>query len=105
MKMGIERALKQAFPQIKEVIAINPSAYGSSATEDSDGLSVEEVKGLLENLIPAINGLGGAVEVVGVDNTEGKVSIRFSGPDRLKIGIEGVLLDHPPIKTVEFLFM
>lgn len=106
MKMGIERTLRQAFPQIKEVLAVDPTITGTAHTnlDQSSVLTIERVKQLLENLIPAIKGLGGNVEVIGANNVEGIVSIRFSGPQRLKTGVEGVLLDDPLINTVEFVY-
>ncbi len=106
MKMGIERALKIAFPDLQDVVAVNsPTGSPSLTYLDHDGITFTEVEESLAALAPAIKHLEGSLEVVAVDSIERKVTIRFSGPQKLKLAIEGSLLDHPKVDSVEFLYM
>uniref|UniRef100_A0A6S9QA72 NIF system FeS cluster assembly NifU C-terminal domain-containing protein n=2 Tax=Chrysotila carterae TaxID=13221 RepID=A0A6S9QA72_CHRCT len=101
MKMGIERVLREKFADIREVAAVEDDA--EDVTEGSDaasGLDAEAVLGTLSQIMPAITGLGGSVEVVSVD--DGNVQLRYQGPPKIKFGIELALKDNALVKKVEF---
>ena len=92
MKMGIERVLNENFSNLTSVTNID---------ESSTNLTTETVKEMLEKLLPAIQGLGGELEVLAVEEN-GSVILKFQGPARLKKGVELVLKDNKSIKTVVF---
>jgi len=52
--------------------------------------------------LPAVTGLGGDLQIVGVEELSGTVTIRYSGPEKLIFGVELTLKDNPLIKTVKF---
>lgn len=95
MKMGIERVLKENFADIRDIIALSP--------EEASCLTVDKVTQSLEKILPAIKGLGGSLEVSKVEEDTGKVFVTFQGPERLKKGVQLVLLDTPNVKEVVFL--
>ncbi len=82
-----------------------PTGSPSLTYLDHDGITFTEVEESLAALAPAIRHLEGSLEVVAVDSIERKVTIRFSGPQKLKLAIEGSLLDHPKVDSVEFLYV
>ena len=92
MKMGIERVLKENFPNLGPVLQVTPAA--------ATGLTVEEVEKALEKVIPAIKAMGGLVEVWKVDAATGSVALKYSGPARLKVGIQLVMKDLSLVKEV-----
>lgn len=92
MKMGVERAFREHFADLGTVTAIKPVQTLSSNT----------VEGLLAPLLPAIQKLGGKVVIRDVDTSSGVVTISFTGPPRLKKGVELVLKDMKDIKGVVF---
>lgn len=67
-----------------------------------DTLTQELVEGLLAPVMPAVNGLGGEMEIVGLEPSSGAVTIRYKGPEKLTFGIELTLKDHPQINSVTF---
>ncbi len=97
MKMGIERVLKENFANLGEIVAISPPA--KAKTE----LTMDAVMQALAPVLPAVKAMGGAVEVDSVDQDKGSVVIRYSGPTKLKQGVELVLLDMDTVDKVEFL--
>ena len=86
MKMGIERVLKENFPNLGPVLQVNPAAVAA-------GLTVEAVEKALEKVLPAIKAMGGFVEVGKVDSMSGEVMLKYKGPARLKVGIQLVMKD------------
>ena len=50
--------------------------------------------------MPAIAGLGGSIRVVSA--AEGKVELEYTGPEKVKYGIELALRDSPLIDEVVF---
>ena len=97
MKMGIERVLKENFANLGPVISVDPALIGVGV-----GLTTVAVEQAIEKVVPAIKGMGGTVELVSVDSMSGAVKLKFSGPPRLKVGIELVVKDVELVKSVEF---
>ena len=52
--------------------------------------------------MPAVKGLGGDVQIVGLDPQSGAVMLKYKGPEKLTYGIELTLKDHPRINSVTF---
>jgi len=95
LKMGIERALREQFgDRLGEVRQVTPGA--------PDVLTQEVVEGLLAPVMPAVKGLGGDVQIVGLDPQSGAVILKYKGPEKLTYGIELTLKDHPRINSVAF---
>ncbi|GJQ09969.1 hypothetical protein GpartN1_g1760.t1 [Galdieria partita] len=80
MKLGIERILRQRFPNIGEIIA-----HSEVASVTTIPLK-ERCESLLEEIRPAIVGLGGSISVTRVENNQ--VFLLYQGPDKIKYGIE-----------------
>ena len=59
------------------------------------GLPMEEIAN--------VEVLGGSVRIVSAGETAGKVVLEYTGPEKIKFGIELALKDSPLIETVEFL--
>ena len=85
MKMGIERVLRENFMNLGEVLSVSPTAVQGPT------LSHDTVISALTQVQPAVRAMGGAVEVLEVDSTVGKVRVSFKGPAKLKAGIALVL--------------
>ena len=90
MKMGIERVLRENWEGITEVTAVEPK----------EELNTETAMQALEQIMPAVTGLGGKVEILSA--AQGKVTLEYSGPDKIRFGIELALKDNPLIDEVEF---
>jgi len=97
MKMGIERVLKENFPNLTEVINLSQSLEPVKPTE----LTKESVESALQQILSAINGLGGKVFIESVDAIAGSVVIKYQGPPKLKQGVELVIKDVKYVKSVE----
>ena len=95
MKMGIERVLKEKWPDLSEVIEMS-----SGPNELDIGIAYEA----LSQIMPAISGLGGSVRIVSASTEEGrgKVAVEYTGPEKIKYGMELALKDHALIDDVEF---
>jgi Fe-S cluster biogenesis protein NfuA len=91
MKMGIERVLKENFPNLGPVLQVEPTA--------KTGLTIEDVEKALEKVLPAIKAMGGLVEVGAVESETGVVTLRYKGPARLKVGIQLVMKDISLVKS------
>ena len=98
MKMGIERILREKWPDLGEVVDV-----GGGAEVETKELSIETAYEALQTIMPAISGLGGSVRIVSAGETAGKVVLEYTGPEKIKFGIELALKDSPLIETVEFL--
>jgi len=96
MKMGVERVLKEQWPDLGEVVSVSETA--DLAAE----LSTADVEAKLAQLLPAITGLGGAVTVASVDAASGKVELEYKGPKALRGGIDQALRDDKRVTEVLF---
>mmetsp|Transcript_17317 Transcript_17317/g.51669 ORF Transcript_17317/g.51669 Transcript_17317/m.51669 type:complete len:211 (-) Transcript_17317:26-658(-) len=95
MKQGIERVLRERWPDLGAV------------TRDDDPenqvLSEELVEELLAPLTNAVSKLGATVTIVSAGHlAEKTVELAFTGPDTVKKGIEFSLLDSPLINKIEW---
>jgi len=102
MKMGIERILKETFPMLGEVIQVTNDDEDDAAASKIDSM-YSAVKVEVDRLLPAIEAMGGSVEIVKVDSTQGLVELNFCGASRVKTGLELALRDIPSVKDVKFL--
>ena len=64
-------------------------------------LTEEAVHEAVNALKPAINAMGGVVEVIAVSDL-GVVKLSFRGPNKIKYGLELAILDVPMVKHVDF---
>jgi Fe-S cluster biogenesis protein NfuA len=95
MKMGIERVLRERFVALGAIEAVEPASL-------TPVLTVEAVAQAVEKILPAIQAMGGQLRITGVDSSTGSVEVRFSGPARLKKGVELVLRDNALVQQVHF---
>ena len=93
MKMGIERVLKENFPHLKEVLSV-------AEEEKPSLLSRDAIEAALAKIGPAIRALKGRVEIAAVEGATGEVRVNFSGPAKLRQGVELVIRDIPLVKEV-----
>ncbi len=99
--MGIERLLKEKFPNLGQVLQVqdgDDTTGAPSATE----LTWEAIQSEVNRIKPAITALGGVVEVVKVDPTFGAVDLKFRGSNRIRQGLEMAIRDVPFVKHVNF---
>ncbi len=96
MKMGIEKKLREYFPNLSTVTAAETSASDSKARL----LTVESLSEAMEGVMPAVVALGGTLVISRVDAAEGVVYIKFKGPPRLQRGVELVLKDNKLVKSI-----
>jgi len=95
LSMGIERALREKFgSRLGQVVRVEG--------ETKALLSVEVCEEILDWVTPAVENLGGTMEILSVDSPSGSVTIKYSGPEKLTYGIELTLQDDPRVKSVEF---
>eukprot|EP00210_Caulerpa_lentillifera_P004565 g4355.t1 len=86
MKMGIERVLKTSFgDQLIEVIQVD--------SQDTSA-SIQSVNDQLDVLRPAIQGYGGSVEVLKVE--DGVCELKYTGPAPIGMGIQAAIRDKFP---------
>lgn len=102
MKMGIERVLKENFSDLGEVAAVSPEAE-LSGSETEPSLSTAVVLDALTAVLPAVKAMGGRVEIWNVDASSGEVVMKYSGPAKLRQGIELVVKDLKLVKTVNII--
>jgi Fe-S cluster biogenesis protein NfuA len=96
MRMGIERVLKEKWPSLGEVIEV-----GGALPDSQPILSIETAIKALESIMDAIAGLGGSVRVVSA--ADGTVELEYTGPEKIKLGIELALKESPLIENVVFI--
>lgn len=96
MQMGIERVLKENFPDLKGVEQVDDDAE-DKPTE----LTYLAVEDEINRLKGAIIAMGGVVEIISVDPI-GVVELKFRGANRVQQGVELALLDVPFVKHVKF---
>ena len=102
LKNGIERVLKERFLNIGEIIAVEDQDQAQTSTHSEPQLSIDAINDALSPLMAAITGLGGQVAVEGVDSASATVSLRYSGPEKLKFGISLALEDDPRVSRVQY---
>lgn len=95
MQMGIERVLKENFPNLGQVLQVDSGSSGEKNEFDVVQREVDRIK-------PAIIAMGGKVDVVSVDKQSGTVKLNFQGAGKLRQGVELALLDIDFVETVEF---
>ena len=96
MQMGIERTLRENFPDLGQVLQVEDDP-ASKPTE----LTMEAVEDEVNRLKPAIIAMGCIVEILSVDPI-GVVKMKFRGANRVQGGLQLALLDVPFVKHVEF---
>jgi len=96
MKMGIERVLKEQWPDLAEVVEVG--------SDEPSEITIDIAFEALAQIMPAITGLGGSVRIVSAETVDGrgKVVVEYTGPEKIKYGMELALRDHPLIDIVEF---
>lgn len=97
MKMGIEKVLKEHFTNLKSITAVDAN-IALSPTLNLLRIVTESLK----KILPAIETLGGILEVDDVNALTGSVTIKLTGPEKLKLGVERVLKDNVIVKSVIF---
>lgn len=97
MKMGIERVLRENFDNLGSISAMNLTEEDTSS---EPLINTELIESTLQNILPAIQGMGGSVIVKSVDAANGDVTVVYKGPARLRKGVELVLKDIKGVNTV-----
>lgn len=88
--MGLQATFGEQLLEVQQVDQIDTSA------------SVESVNNHLDMLRPAIQGYGGSVEVLAVD--DGICEVKYEGPAPIGMGIQAAIKDKfPDIRVVELL--
>ena len=95
MKMGIERVLRENWPNLGAVMQQDPEEAEAAAEAV---LTVQTVEDALEPIMPAIYGLGGKISVLSAEG--GCVRLQYTGPEKTKLGIELSLKDNPLVEMV-----
>jgi Fe-S cluster biogenesis protein NfuA len=101
MQMGIERLLKEKFPNLGQVLQVQDGDDTNGAPSATE-LTWEAIQSEVNRIKPAITALGGVVEVVKVDPTFGAVDLKFRGSNRIRQGLEMAIRDVPFVKHVNF---
>ncbi len=94
MRMGIERVLRENWPNLGAVMQVEAEETAPSE------LTVEIVENALEPIMPAIAGLGGKIAVLSAE--AGVVRLEYTGPEKTKMGIQLSLRDNPLIDQIVF---
>ncbi|CAM9159587.1 unnamed protein product [Ascophyllum nodosum] len=95
MKMGIERVLKENFPDMGGVEQVN-----EAGGDTMDEVTVAVVEAILEPLRPAMIAMRAKVQVLSASG--GDVKLSYSGHRKVAYGVEMALLDNPLIRSVDF---
>lgn len=90
MKMGIERVLRERWPDL--------GAVSRDDDPENRTLDAAEVETILAPIAGAVSKLGAEVSVVSA--AAGVVELAYAGPENVKYGIELSLLDSPLITEV-----
>jgi Fe-S cluster biogenesis protein NfuA len=98
MKMGIERVLKENFPDLGQVLQVEDDAGADSNPTE---LTWEAVNMEVNRIKPAIVAMGGVIEILKVEPI-GVVELRFRGSNKVQQGLELALRDVPFVKHVNF---
>ena len=98
MSMGIEKVLREKFPDLNKVIEVEDPNADPEPTELTYNAVAEEVN----RIKPAIIAMGGSVEILKVEPT-GEVELEFRGGQKLKQGLELAVKDVPFVTEVKFI--
>jgi Fe-S cluster biogenesis protein NfuA len=106
MQQGVEKSLRERFQNLQSVIAINHIRHSDISTpEDAERfsrLTKMKIEQILERLGPTIKALGGKVVIQSFSSETGKITVEFSGPDKLRKGLEVIISENEAVKSVEF---
>jgi Fe-S cluster biogenesis protein NfuA len=97
MQMGIERVLKEKYPNLREVLQVEDDRESKPTALDFAAVQAE-----IGRLAPAISAMGGLVELMSVDPELGVVQVTFRGSNKVQKGLELALLDVPFVKHIKF---
>lgn len=97
MQMGIERVLKEQWPDVEVVQAV------TNTEPEVTKLSREAVETEVSRLRPALIALGSTVRLVDADAESGVVTIEFKGGSKVRSGLELAIRDVPFVQDVVFL--
>lgn len=100
MQQGVEAALRRVFPTITSVLSV-PSADAPGAEGKPAGLTIDAVQQVVAQILPAITGMGGSLRVLAA-SADGRVEVQFSGPTRVRNGVDLALRDNKLVKEVIF---
>jgi Fe-S cluster biogenesis protein NfuA len=100
MQMGIERVLRENFPNLGQVIQVEED--DDLVEKKPKELTYQVVEQEVNRIQPAIIAMGGKVDIVSVDPLIGMVEINFQGSSKVKKGLELALLDIDFVKQVKF---
>jgi Fe-S cluster biogenesis protein NfuA len=101
MQMGIERILKEKFSNLAGVCQVN----GNNTINNGPGTTSSQyqlVAAELNRIRPAITAMGGAADIVNVDESNGIVEVKYRGAKRVQQGLELALLDVAFVNEVKF---
>ncbi len=100
MQMGIERVLREQFPDLGQVLQVTPeSELALASPESALQTAVQEE---VTRLSAAVTAMGGVVRVVSIDAATGTVQIMYKGPKKVRMGLELAIRDVPQVQNVEF---
>jgi NFU1 iron-sulfur cluster scaffold homolog, mitochondrial len=97
MQMGIERVLKEKFPDMNEILQVDDDEESKPKE-----LTWKAVEDEVNRLKPAIIAMGGVVRLLNTDAATGVVDIQFRGANKVQGGLELALLDVPFVNKVNF---
>lgn len=98
MQMGIERVLKEKFPDVNEILQVE-----NDPESKPKELTWESVEDEVNRLKPAIFAMGGSVELESIDTETGVVSIKFQGASKVRQGLELALRDVDFVNEVNWI--
>jgi len=104
LKMGIERLLKETWPDLNDVVPVSDPSSPHAAPAPLP-FGVELIERHLEEVRWGLNGMGASCDVI--EAKDGRAVLRYAGPDpgRITFGIELMLKDAVPnnqLQVVEF---
>ena len=95
MKMGIERVLRERWPDLGSV--------SRDTDPENQKFDVETVENLLAPIAGAVTKLGATLTVKSAGAEPGLVEILYKGPENVRYGVELSLLDSPLVTEVRWL--
>jgi Fe-S cluster biogenesis protein NfuA len=102
MKQGVEKIIKERIDNVLSVIAINQAGY-TTTPEEKEKLTKLKLEELLGRLMPTIDALGGKIRIHHIDMDNGRLSVQFQGPDKLRKGLDVLLKENENVENVEYL--
>lgn len=97
MQMGIERVLKEKFPDLNEILQIEEDEKSKPKE-----LTWKAVEDEVNRLKPAIIAMGGVVRLLNTNAETGIVDLQFRGSNKVQQGLELAILDVPFVNKVNF---